>query len=169
MTKYDMFKELLSKKLSSQYDNVKVYENDSIEKTWTTYDNKPYGEAIEGTYLVMENEDFVLNFVEITDNAISLTYINVYNQGQGLGTELMNTLLDVADEVEVGITTFASPFEAKYANIPAEKLTRSMIRHMTKATNKLIEWYESFDFSKYVPGRPYKLIYLPPTKLGEAK
>ncbi len=169
MTKYEMFKELLGKQLSNKYDDVLIYENESIEKTWTTYDNKPYGEAIEGIYLVMENKEFVLNFVEITDNAISLTYINVYNQGQGLGTELMNTILDVADEVQVAITTFASPFKDKYANIPAEELTRSMKRYMTKSTNKLIEWYESFDFGRYIPGKPYKLIYLPPTMLGEAE
>lgn len=96
---------------------------------------------------------------------IELFNIVVRNREKGLGTQLINILLDAADNVGISIllsavptlrTLFAEEYHLKNKFIGED----AFIPHndaITKDTNRLIDFYKSFGFERY--GKPLELIY----------
>ncbi len=72
-----------------------------------------------------------------THNAIELWWLEVDNQSKGLGTKLMNDLLDVVEELGYKLYLTPVPFKNKkvYTN-----------KQMHNAFVRLRNWYESFGF-----------------------
>ena len=79
-------------------------------------------------------DDYTVKFCPSSDGVIELYKIEVKNQGKGLGTDLMNTILDVCD----------------YTNIKCELIPIEYINCYEKSTpiDILTHWYGSFGFKK---------------------
>ena len=54
-------------------------------------------------------ETYCLQFSQDSDTALELGIIEVFEPGKGLGTEVMNHILDVADELGITIKTIPAP------------------------------------------------------------
>ena len=79
-------------------------------------------------------DDYTVKFCPSSNGVIELFKIEVRTQRKGLGTDLMNTILDVCD----------------YTNIKCELIPIDYINCYGKSTpiDILIQWYGSFGFKK---------------------
>jgi len=81
---------------------------------------------------------FRLKFCELSENEVELFWIETYSVGGGLGTQLMNQILDVADEMNIRIKAIPVPIRSNEINDGKCYLTR------------LRQWYQSFGFRSNV-------------------
>lgn len=105
--------------------------------------------------------------MSIASNGANLELFNiaVIDQNKGLGTELINVLLDAADHVGVNIVLSAVPTQltlfAEQYHLNNKAIGKNAyLEHndaITKGTDRLINFYEEFGFIKY--GKPFELIY----------
>ena len=79
----------------------------------------------------MENECFKLSFIQHDKDTVELYWIEIFEKCKGMGSDIMNTILDVADECDVDIRTIPADFDT----------TGSKYDIFT-----LRKWYESFGF-----------------------
>ena len=100
-----------------------------------SYESDDYGIAVSNS------EDF--------DN-IYLAAIKVHKQGQGLGTELMNKILDHCDKNNVKLYLHPFPLEYTKENFNAKKALPLFYR--------LRDWYKSFGFVEQLDGY---MVYYP--------
>jgi ribosomal protein S18 acetylase RimI-like enzyme len=99
---------------------------------------------------------FELSFVPNSSDTIELWTINVRNRGNGFGTKLMNTLLDVSDRTGIKIKLVPVDYDVD-ENSPKNYL------------QKLKNWYWELGFEKskfptidpyytYCPNENYKMV-----------
>ena len=86
---------------------------------------------------ITEDYRFVLN--AYNDDTIELYWIQNLSGKKGIGTMLMNNLLDIADEMQIKIRLIAVPFAEKKI-FSKNDLYRAFIR--------LASYYNSFDFKR---------------------
>ena len=79
----------------------------------------------------MENDCFKLDFCQHDNKTVEIYWLEVKEKCKGMGTEIMNTILDVADEYAVNIRVIPSDFDIKGTNYNIYSLRR---------------WYISFGF-----------------------
>jgi GNAT superfamily N-acetyltransferase len=104
-------------------------------RTWTEWVNNVGG-------IGYETDEFNLVFAEKSTDTIELYMIEAKQRGKGIGTDLMNKVLDLADELGVNIQLVPTP----YKNVDDSKYC-SFLR----------EWYASFGFKSnfYTPHMTY--------------
>lgn len=100
--------------------------------------------------------EYELSFIPYSDDSIELWIINVRNRGLGLGTELMNKVLDVSDRTGIKVKLVPIGYDSD-KNTPKEYDLR------------LSNWYSigfgfrkskfSFDpYYTYYPEQEYKMV-----------
>ena len=99
------------------------------------------------TYSVeFTTQDYSVTFCPSNKGVIELFTIEIKNPRRGIGTNLMNLILDVCDNMNI-----------KCALIPVGEFRNQY--GMTTPTNVLIQWYGSFGFKKNV--LTHYFIYTP--------
>lgn len=80
----------------------------------------------------MENECFKLSFLQHDENTVELYWIETFEKCKGMGSDLMNTILDVADDLGIDIRTIPADFDGVKGKYDIFTLRK---------------WYESFGFT----------------------
>lgn len=149
--------------LSKEIGEVKLatLSTPSEESTWLTWNNKKIVETVGGIPFAFlpEDQSYNLFFFPIKEDVVKLQYIEVIETNKGLGTKILNCILDAADEVGIKIEIFSSPFKSKYANISSIKTPRSIKKLQMIDNWRLINWYRDFGFKSISKKTPYKLEY----------
>jgi len=137
-------------------------------------------QPISGVHLSSSNYSLILN--EISQNTIELHKIEILekNRGKGLGTEIMNTILDMVDNYGltlrlVPIPYLDSPFSKRigllnrlikddilrsgFVNHKLVKEQKTLIKkhnqYKRRMTQKLKDYYQSFGFNEVKGGIYY--------------
>jgi len=133
----EMFVSELSKKV--QFNSINGEINKQLVTEVLDFKNRRYREVKNRVpQLNMENECIKLSFIPCNNNTIELFWIETLTEKcQGYGTEIMNHILDVADELGINVRTIPADF-----NHDAQTFTESK-----KMLNRLRAWYESFGFT----------------------
>ncbi len=93
-----------------------------------------------------ETDDYTLIIAEDNENQIELYWIQVKNKNNGLGTKLVNIVLDIADEMKCSVKTIPSNFDK--SSQEDMELGRFDEFGIQVYLTKLREWYKSFGFNK---------------------
>ena len=135
--------------------------------TETMYNGKYHFSQVSNTLLwSLSNNDFNIVLC-VNGNNVELFNIDTTVQGTGLGTEILNMLLDAADQTKVRINLSAVPtllteflqdyhFNNKTAGAAAFEPIKD---ELTVATDRLINYYETLGFVSY--GKKFQMIYVP--------
>ena len=101
-------------------------------------------ELFLSTLYVSKNIGYEISFIPNSDDSVELWKINVKNRGNGFGTKLMETILDVSDKTGVKIKLVPMNYDVD-ENSPKNYL------------QKLKNWYWGlgFDRSKFPTIDPY--------------
>ena len=131
------------------------------EASWVIWNKKRYKEVINTQMWVFipEKKDYRLMFSILGADTVGLQYIEVFKEGKGMGTTILNIILDAADKYGITIDVFASPFKCKYGNVPVGKVKGFMFKSMSKDTLRLINWYRDFDFVSTNKKEPFRMQY----------
>lgn len=93
-----------------------------------------------------ENDYMKLQLYSHSFTCIELGWLEIYQPGKGLGTDILNTILDVADDMRIDIRVL--PVDFKCGNTkPIEYL------------RWLRSWYKSFNFKSYSKKSPALKYY----------
>jgi len=100
--------------------------------TQTMWKNKSWSKSHTNRAMVgLDSDDFQVLFCEGTTDSIELYMIEVKNQNKGIGTRVLNEMLDLADDFGIKISCVPTPYknldDAKYCSF-------------------LRQWYTSFGF-----------------------
>ena len=146
--------------------NVKVNSFDRLF-TETMYDGKYHFSQINNpTCWSFFNED--CNIILSTNgNLVELFNIEIANTGKGLGTQILNLLLDAADNKKIRINLNAVPTEVTGCleeyhlnnKTAGEALYVPLNNEITKGTDRLVDYYNTLGFKTY--GRKFQMIYVP--------
>lgn len=100
------------------------------------------------------NEKIKIQFTPVDSNTVELQWIEVYDNGKGLGSDLMNDILDVSDKTQIKVKVLPVDFKFKeYGGY----------------LNRLRDWYKSFGFtSKIYNNTPYLYYYPQPEEVKMA-
>ena len=109
---------------------------------------KLFSEKKFAEYYKYEGESFKITFNELSENSVELFWIEVWDKNNGIGTNLLNKILDAADELNLEIRVIPIPFN----KMPFD----------WNAKRRLKEWYESFNFKSKSTLTP--ALYYSPNK-----
>ena len=87
----------------------------------------------------MKTECFKLCFIQHNSNTVELYWIETFAKCKGMGTDIMNTILDVADELGVKVRAIPADFDHGHNGTKAFAMLR-----------RLREWYVSFGFQNSI-------------------
>jgi len=99
---------------------LNISESDWNQYTTTQSVNVPLDSTFYKTYkeiekvkkvFDVETSDYSLQFANISEGLLELCVIIVNNPGKGLGTEIMNHILDTSDELNITIKTVPAPIK----------------------------------------------------------
>ena len=90
--------------------------------------------------------------------------VNENQRGKEIGTDLMNKILDVSDELGIGVKLIPYPFRT---NLEKCKTTKDKNSLMLGQMFKLKEWYRSFGFVGKNPHLSPYLSYTPEVFLSK--
>jgi len=101
-----------------------------------------------------ETSSYILRFIPDGNQSVELYWIETTKKGNGLGTDLMNIILDISDEMNIKIKAIPSDFdEYKGSNkIPGKGYLP-----------ELRDWYRSFGFKSTIIS-PCVFYYTPNSK-----
>lgn len=138
-----VFIDELSKSLNISIDDFE------INYTWCNYhvvhNKKPFNGSDLRLLSRYSNEKFKIQFTPVSSNTVELQWIEVFDNGNGLGTDLMNDILDVSDKTGINIKVLPVDFKCN---------------EFGGYLNRLREWYRSFGFtSKIYNKTPYLHYY----------
>ena len=109
-----------------------------------TYERKRFEGERLNKMVVIKNDRYLIGFIPVDESMIELFKIEVFDKGKGTGTHLINGILDVSDDVGIGVKVIPISFQKD-----------SMTLY------KLRDWYRSFGFdTKGILTRP-ELYYIP--------
>lgn len=97
-----------------------------------------------------QNQNFRLSLTPLNSNTIEIWWIQVFNKGNGLGSDIMNNILDISDEMGIGVKVI--PVDIDNEEMKVENLYR------------LRNWYKSFGFKSRNFNRTPELYYEPQTE-----
>ena len=131
------------------------------EVSWIIWNKKRLREVCNTQHwaFMPSKKDYCLGISILGETLVGLQYLEVFEEGKGTGTKILNCVLDAADKYGITIDVFASPFKTKYGNLPWYNLTRSQLAHMTNDIYRLINWYRDFNFVSTSKKEPFRLQY----------
>jgi len=101
-----------------------------------------------------ETTSYILKFIPDGNQSVELYWIETTKRGNGLGTDLINVILDISDEMNVKIKTIPADFD-KYKD--SDKI------HGRGYLPELRDWYRSFGFKSTIIS-PCVFHYTPNSK-----
>ena len=116
--------------------------------------NKPYGELHRNAHIMKYEDDCIklsLTTYPESSNCVELYWIEIKERCKGRGTEIMNTLLDTADEMNIQIRVLPVDFDNSYKTDE----TKESIDYL----KWLRSWYKSFGFIGYNWKTPALMYY----------
>ena len=127
-----------------------------------TANNKDWFEDVAGqfTKYMIFNDDFSLVLFQDEKDNIVLDQIRVVEKGQGLGTKVIDTLLDICDDHDWTCVTVPTALEQEGDQELQEQLGMvGTYQLLTSRTQRLRKFYADFGFI----GSPFtaKMIYKP--------
>jgi hypothetical protein len=131
----ESFVKEFSKMTNIPFDEFDNGYNERVSETLIYQKNnkfKKFKENRFGEFYKYENDIYKLKFCALNENLVELYWIEVYNNNKGIGTKLMNDILDAADEVNV---------EIKLIPIPLYSFNDDL-----ESKIRLRNWYKSFGF-----------------------
>lgn len=106
-----------------------------------------YTESKLSRTLNYQCDKYKLIFSEHDNQTVELWWIQVYDKGNGLGTEIMNKILNVSNELGIRVRVIPVDIDNK------EKKLENL--------NRLRDWYKSFGFQTINFNRTPELYYEP--------
>jgi len=141
------FVTLLSKNLDIKQEDWLPMVSPIHAKVYWENKNKAYTEKKEQVHIMnYEDECVKLQFYALDDDTVELGHIEIHDRCKGMGTEILNTILDTADELDVDIRVLPVDFDC--GGVEPIKYLRW-----------LREWYKSFDFVSYSQFSPALKYY----------
>ena len=159
------FKELhsfvlqLNESLNNNLGNVDWGVSTGNETSWIYYKSEFIEEKVHASFINFypENESYMLMLRIDGEKSIGIQYLEVVNEGKGIGTEIMNCILDAAEDNNITASVFACAFKHKLASKKISDYTKEEKTIVDKANDRLISWYRSFGFQS--KSRPFLLNY----------
>jgi len=160
----------LSEKMGVDFDTqfIRLY---GVNGTNIIYKGKQWSESKECASIQYMDECISLTFTEVSEDTIELYFIEVLNeQCKGVGTNMINTILDVSDELGLNVKVIPSPFRTnnKFGDMIKEmeniNLIRKELKNVDTTYERLKGWYRSFGFKNKSILQPYTLYYTPNSK-----
>ena len=179
-TKFEKFYYELGKKIGCQHYVSKDF---GTIIGGTTIDNENYEYQYEHKGLIeLIDKDYRLILTQINPHLIELHKIEIpkKNRGNGVGTDIMNKLLDLIEEHELSLRLVPTYYLDTPFTVPINQVTERLhfqsIRNGSlnkkdlktykqlikkdcklrmKMSQKLIEFYESFGFTRTNPNSPF--------------
>lgn len=162
--KISNFRLSLHKELTDTFGQVGHGVTYEPQASWILYKNMKYDYILQGTFACYELEGVFKMIVHLKDaDNIGLHYLEVEEQGKGIGSDIMNIILDLCDDMKFNVELCATAFKSKYADVPVKQLTKYMLKHQEKANQRLRSWYNSFGFKSDL-FKPFMMKYLVPQK-----
>jgi len=109
--------------------------------------NKIFSTSGESFQMEYRTQKFRLGLIPMNNDSIEIWWIEVFNKGTGLGSEIINNILDVSDQLGIGVKVIPVDFDNQEGKI--ENLYR------------LRDWYRSFGFESRNSNRTPELYYNP--------
>ena len=121
-------------------------------RVWDIHKNKPYREDKLSLHVMSyEDECFRLEISEVSEDCVELLWLKVNDSCKGRGTELVNSVLDTADEM--GIKVKVLPVDYEPTLMGNQTTTMDYLKWLR-------DWYKSFEFKSYSTFTP-ALMYNP--------
>ena len=121
-------------------------------RVWDINKNKPYREDKLSLHVMSyEDECFRLEISEVSEDCVELLWLKVNDSCKGRGTELVNSVLDTADEM--GIKVKVLPVDYEPTLMGNQTTTMDYLKWLR-------DWYKSFEFKSYSTFTP-ALMYNP--------
>lgn len=121
-------------------------------RVWDINKKKPYYEEKPSLHIMSyEDECFRLEISEVSEDCVELLWLKVSDKCKGRGTELVNSVLDTADEMGIKVKVLPVDYEP------------NLIGNQTTDIDYLKwlrDWYKSFEFKSYSTLTP-ALMYNP--------
>ena len=132
------------------------YFNDTFTDT-----NKDWFEDVSGLFTKYKifNNDFELIIFEDEKGHIVLDQIAVLNKGQGLGTKIIDTLLNICDKYDWTCVTVPTAIADESDDMPRNLGMVWFYKHIIDRTKRLRNFYSDFGFMS-MPSSA-KMIYHP--------
>jgi len=147
-SKGEILKEFQMKLSDKMKLNQEEWEKYTFEKRLRVFHKNKIFKIREVSYQMdLVNENYRLSLLPNNSNSIEIWWIQVYKKGKGFGTNLMNIILDISDELGIGVKVIPVDFDTEDENI--EHLYR------------LRSWYKSFGFKSKDFNRTPILYYEP--------
>jgi hypothetical protein len=119
---------------------------------WDIKRNKMYYEEKPSLHIMSyEDECFRLEICEVSEDCVELLWLKVNDSCKGRGTELLNSVLDTADEMGIKVKVLPVDFQPNL--IGNQKTSMDYLKWLR-------DWYRSFEFKSYSNFTP-ALMYNP--------
>ena len=159
--KFETFFALLEESLMSFSEDFKAGTSGVMreEVSWAIWKGKRYTEVVNTIHVAFSATTYNLAISILSKDKVAIQFLAATEKGKGIGTKVVNAILDAAEDSGVIVEVFASPFDSKYADVPVNKLTRAMKEEQERSIIRLIDWYRSFGFESLDKKFPFKLQY----------
>ena len=119
---------------------------------WDINKNKMYYQETPSLHIMSyEDECFRLEISEVSADCVELLWLKVNDKCKGKGTELVNSVLDTADELGIKVKVLPVDFETNL--IGNQTTPKDYLKWLR-------DWYKSFEFKSYSTLTP-ALMYNP--------
>ena len=98
--------------------------------------------------MVYEDECMKLQIMERSSTEVELFWIETGEKCKGLGSDIVNSILDTADELKKNVVVLPVDFDTEWSGM-------SPINYL----RRLRAWYKSFGFKSYSPITPELKYY----------
>ncbi len=141
--------------------NIAVKQDSGYFNDTFTAIGKDWFEDVSGLFTKYKifNDDFELIIFEDEKGHIVLDQIGVANKGQGLGTKIIDTLLNLCDKYDWTCVTVPTAIADESDSMPMALGAESFYKHLQKRTKRLRNFYSDFGFMS-MPSTA-KMIYDP--------
>jgi hypothetical protein len=113
--------------------------------------NKMHREEKKDLHIMSyEDECFRLEISEVSEDCVELLWLKVNDNCKGKGTELVNSVLDTADEMGIKVKVLPVDFETNLMG--NQKTSLDYLKWLR-------DWYKSFDFKTYSNVTPALMYY----------
>jgi len=108
---------------------------------------------------ILQTEKFKLIMSAVSEFKVEIFMIKSLKEIKGIGTNLMNNILDVSDELGINVDVIPSDYDVEFRKKFEESPDTIKGQGLTKYMKFLVSWYKSFGFksSMFTP----KLTYYP--------
>jgi hypothetical protein len=118
---------------------------------WNISKNKMYYEEKEQLHIMSyEDECFRLEISEVSADCVELLWLKVNDKCKGKGTEIVNNVLNTADEMGIKVKVLPVDFQPNL--IGNQKTSMDYLKWLR-------DWYRSFEFKSYSNFTPALMYY----------